>query len=88
MTVQHAMRRTYWLLFNIPTGDVSLAYTVLPYQQPEERVPGQRFAFFLFQQPFFLGVPMARERQNFDMRWFLYEQGLGNPVCVRWFTSP
>ena len=77
----------YWLLFNIPNGAVTLAQTVLPYKQPKEQAPGQRFAFFLFEQPFFM-LPTYVQREHFDMRWFIYTTGLGNPVCVQWFTSP
>ena len=74
---------------NIP-GDTKFAHAAIDYEAPVEQAPGQRFAFFLFKQPFFLGVPQQGtvQRQRFDLRYFYRMQGLGNPIRVLWFTSP
>ena len=81
------------MVYNIPNGELELALTSLPYQQPQERAPGQRFVFLLWRQPGFAEVRDITEPGNCalietlcEVHLCIYTVCYGN-ACVRILIS-
>jgi len=85
----------HWLVVNIPGGDISKGFTVMPYvgSGPPDGTGLHRYVYTVYKQPGELpGIELttvypASRRRGFNTRTFVAQHGLGAPISGNFYLA-
>nr|ANS56341.1 MFT-like protein [Ginkgo biloba] len=79
----------HWMVTDIPGAtDATQGKEILPYMGPRPPIGIHRYIFVLFKQrgPMVMAMP-PQQRNNFSIRTFAAQYGLGLPVAAAYFNA-